>query len=83
MSYYKLVKDLVEKISTNSSSSTRFIVLIFSTRYFNSNLIDILVYISMYISYLGIPTSALHESFFNLSKPDYSVNALQIMLHVY
>ena len=38
MSYYKLVKDLVEKISKNSSSSTRFILLIFSTRYFNSNL---------------------------------------------
>ena len=37
MSYYKLVKDLVEKISKNSSSSTRFILLIFSTRYFNSN----------------------------------------------
>ena len=38
VSYYKLVKDLVEKISKNSSSSTRFILLIFSTRYFNSNL---------------------------------------------
>ena len=38
MSYYKLVKDLVEKISKNSSSSTRFILLIFSTRYFNSNI---------------------------------------------
>ena len=37
VSYYKLVKDLVEKISKNSSSSTRFILLIFSTRYFNSN----------------------------------------------
>ena len=31
--YYKLVKDHVEKISKNSSSSTRFIFLIFSTRY--------------------------------------------------
>ena len=40
MSYYKLVKDLVEKISKNSSSSTRFILLIFSTRYFNSKLKD-------------------------------------------
>ena len=38
VSYYKLVKDLVEKISKNSSSSTRFILLIFSTRYFNSNI---------------------------------------------
>ena len=38
LSYYKLVKDLIEKISKNSSSSTRFILLIFSTRYFNSNI---------------------------------------------
>ena len=38
VSYYKLVKDLVEKISKNSSSSTRFILLIFSTRYFKSNI---------------------------------------------
>ena len=38
VSYYKLVKDLVEKISKNSSFSTCFILLIFSTRYFNSNL---------------------------------------------
>ena len=29
LSYYKLVKDLVENISKNSSSSTRFILLIF------------------------------------------------------
>ena len=29
LSYYKLVKDLIEKISKNSSSSTRFIYLFF------------------------------------------------------
>ena len=29
LSNYKLVKDLVEKVSQNSSSSTRFILLIF------------------------------------------------------
>ena len=41
LSYYKLVKDLVEKISKNSSFLTRFILLIFSTRYFNYNLVSI------------------------------------------
>ena len=34
----KLVTDLVgKKLSKRSSSSTRFIILMFSTRYFNSN----------------------------------------------
>ena len=39
-SYCTSVKDLVEKINKNTSCSTRFILLIFSIRYFNSNLTD-------------------------------------------
>ena len=39
LSYYKLVKDLVEKISKNSLSSARCILLILSTQFFTSNLV--------------------------------------------
>ena len=38
VSYYKLVKDLVEEISKTSSCSTRFILLIFATQSFLAHL---------------------------------------------